>query len=67
METDIALIDFLFAICSVFKNLNFFLKLTPLSSFDNHSIPVFYIKESIIQFCRSSSDDEDGGLYIGKK
>ena len=35
--------------------------------FDNHSISVFYIKGSIIQFCRSSSDGEDGGLYIGKK
>ena len=44
----------------------FFLKLTPLSCFDNPSIPVFYIKGSIIQFCRSSSDDEDGGMYIGK-
>ena len=43
-----------------------FLKLTPVSYFDNLSIPVFYIKGSIIQFCRSTSDGEDGGLYIGK-
>ena len=35
--------------------------------FWQRSIPVFYIKGSIIQFCRSTSDGEDGGLYIGKQ
>ena len=34
--------------------------------FDNLSIPVFYIKGSIIQFCRSTLDGENDGLYIGK-
>ena len=52
----------------MFKNLDFFfLKPTPLSCFGNLSIPAFYIKGSIIQFCRSSSDGENGGLYIGNK
>ena len=44
----------------------FFLKLVPLSCFDNLSMPEIYVKGPIIQFCRSTSDGEDGGLYIGK-
>ena len=44
----------------------FFLKTHPLLCFDNLSIPVFYIKGSIIQFCRSTLDAGNGGLYIGK-
>ena len=63
-HTDIAYIDFLIAFCSFIQT--FFLKLTTLSSFDKLSIPVFYIKGSIIQFCWSAADGEDGGLYIGK-
>ena len=43
-----------------------FINLNPLSCFDNIFIPVFYIEGSIIQFCRSSSDGKDGGLYIGE-
>ena len=55
-HTDIAHTDFLLAICSVFKNLDYFLQTHPsFIFFFNLSILVLFIKGSVSQFSQSAS------------